>query len=100
MILRPGLIVGNRRDDDSRPAEFALRKLAGWAGGVSAGLKDFWAQDAEVIARAGLAAALKAGEGQGEGQVVKCKDGKEGESKVWILEGKDIVRLGKTEWKE
>lgn len=99
VILRPGLIVGERREDDSRPTEFALRKLAGWAGCVSDGLKDFWAQDAQVIARAGVAAALKAGEGKGEGKMVKCKDG-EGETKVWIIEGKDIVTLGRTEWKE
>ncbi|KAK8244878.1 hypothetical protein HDK77DRAFT_482100 [Phyllosticta capitalensis] len=84
VILRPGLIVGSR--EDSRPAEFAIRKVAGFAGCVSNSLKDFWAQDAEVIARA----AVHAGE--------LCVEGKHDKG-VWVLGGSDIVRLGRTEWK-
>lgn len=49
VILRPGLIVGQR--EDSRPPEYAFRKIASIAGSVSSTwLKDFWAQDADVIA--------------------------------------------------
>lgn len=83
VILRPGLIVGAR--EDSRPAEFALRKVAGLAGALSDSLKDFWAQDAEVIARA----AVNAG--------VQCVEGKR-EKGVWEIGQKDVVRLGRTEW--
>ncbi|KAK8177512.1 hypothetical protein IWX90DRAFT_376728 [Phyllosticta citrichinensis] len=84
VILRPGLIVGNR--EDSRPAEFAIRKVAGFAGCLSNNLKDFWAQDAEVIARA----AVHAGE--------LCVDGRRDKG-VWLVAQSDIVRLGRTEWK-
>jgi uncharacterized protein YbjT (DUF2867 family) len=84
IILRPGLIVGER--EDSRPPEFALRKIATWAGKVSAPyLKDFWAQDADVIAKAAVSAALQ------------CHEGKV-QHKVWMLGQGDIIRLGKTEW--
>jgi uncharacterized protein YbjT (DUF2867 family) len=79
IILRPGLIVGDR--DHSRPTEFALRKIAGVFGTV--GLKDFWAQDADVIGKAAVAAAQK--------------PEKEG---VWLLGQADIVRVGRTEWKD
>ncbi|KAK7517913.1 uncharacterized protein IWZ02DRAFT_216778 [Phyllosticta citriasiana] len=84
VILRPGLIVGGR--EDSRPAEFAVRKLAGLAGCLSNSLKDFWAQDAEVIARAAVHASEL------------CVDGKHDKG-VWLLGQSDIVRLGRTEWK-
>lgn len=84
VILRPGLIVGTRQD--SRPPEAALRKLANFAGSLSGGmLKDFWAQDAEVIARAAVSAGLQAPE-RGE--------------KVWVVNQADVVRLGRTEWKD
>ncbi|KAF2171315.1 hypothetical protein M409DRAFT_18429 [Zasmidium cellare ATCC 36951] len=84
VIVRPGLIVGTR--SETRTAEFVLRKIAGTAGAVSNKLKDFWAQDDEVIARA----AVKAG--------LDCAEGKEKET-VRILAQSDIVRLGRTEWK-
>lgn len=84
VILRPGLIVGQR--EDSRPPEFAFRKIAALAGKVSEPwLKDFWAQDADVIAKAAISAGLQ------------CADGKV-QQKVWLLGQSDIVRLGKTEW--
>ena len=78
IILRPGLIVGDR--EDSRPLEFGIRKLAGVLGKV--GLKDFWAQDASVIAKAAVKAGLEAKE------------------KFVLLGQSDIVKLGRTEWKE
>ncbi|CZT17168.1 related to Protein fmp52-1, mitochondrial [Ramularia collo-cygni] len=84
IILRPGLIVGAR--DDTRIVEAAFRKLAGAMGAVSNKLKDFWAQDDEVIARAAVRAGLEA---------LKDVDGKE---KVTILGQADVVRLGRTEW--
>ncbi|ESZ94316.1 putative protein fmp52, mitochondrial [Sclerotinia borealis F-4128] len=91
ILLRPGLIVGDR--EDSRPAEWVVRKVAGCMGGVNAGLMDFWAQDAGVIGRAAVSAGLRA---------MKGRDGEAGEviPKVWVLGQADIVRLGRTEWKE
>jgi uncharacterized protein YbjT (DUF2867 family) len=82
VILRPGLIVGDRTE--SRPAEAALRGLAKGLKGLagSGKLTDWWAQDAGVIARA----AVQAG--------VKCIEGKREEG-VWMLEMGDIVELGK-----
>lgn len=67
-------------------AEAVLRKIAGAAGSVSNKLKDFWAQDDEVIARAAVKAGLDGLNGAG------------GEEKVRILGQADIVRLGRTEW--
>ncbi|APA15696.1 hypothetical protein SS1G_09488 [Sclerotinia sclerotiorum 1980 UF-70] len=90
VILRPGLIVGER--DDSRPAEFALRKVAGWVGWLGGdACRDFWAQDATVIARAAVNAGLRAQEGRdSDGGVIP---------RVWVLGQADIVRLGRGEWK-
>lgn len=85
VILRPGLIVGER--NESRAAEAVLRKIASSAGALSNKLKDFWAQDADVIAKAAIQAGLD------------CLDGKQQE-KVQILGQADIVRLGRTEWKD
>lgn len=82
VILRPGVIVGER--EDSRPAEFVVRSIAKFAGNVSQALKDPWAQDAEVIARA----AINAGK--------ECIDGKR-EKGTWMLSQAEIVRLGKEE---
>lgn len=84
IILRPGLLVGTR--DNSRPAEAAFRGIAQCMGGISNGLKDFWAQDAEVVARAAVAASQQ------------CTDGTRKEG-VWIIDQADIVRLGRKEWK-
>ena len=86
VILRPGLISGHR--EEKRVLEGVIRKVADVAGKVStAWLKDAWAQDAEVIARA----AVKTGQMAANGEV---KD------KVWTLGGKDIIRYGRTEWKD
>ncbi|KAK1824292.1 Protein fmp52, mitochondrial [Friedmanniomyces endolithicus] len=85
VILRPGLIVGERAE--ARTFEAVLRKTAIYMGGVSGNrLKDFWAQDVDVIAKA----AVRAG--------MDCIEDKEVE-KVKLLSQSDIVRLGRTEWK-
>jgi uncharacterized protein YbjT (DUF2867 family) len=42
VILRPGLIVGDRQE--SRPVEFVVRKIAGFAGALGHAFKDPWAQ--------------------------------------------------------
>lgn len=83
VILRPGLIAGQR--EESRPMEAAARFLAGFAGKLHSGLKDGWAQDAEVIGRAAVNAGVKALEG----------DVPEGSEKVWVLYGNEILRVGK-----
>jgi uncharacterized protein YbjT (DUF2867 family) len=87
VLLRPGLIVGER--SDSRPAEYVARQIATFAGKIG-GSKwtDSWAQDADVIAKAGVHAAIQ------------CIDGTRKEEGVWIIGQSDIIRLGKTEWTE
>ncbi|KIW06414.1 uncharacterized protein PV09_02865 [Verruconis gallopava] len=86
VILRPGLIVGDR--EDSRPTEFALRKVAGFMGHFLGNkAKDSWAQDADVIAKAAVNASLQ------------CLENKREEG-VWMLGQADIVKLGRTEWTE
>lgn len=81
VILRPGVISGPR--EESRPAEAVLRWIAGAMGAISGGLlKDFWAQDGDVIARAAVRAGLKAGRN-------------EFPEKVTILGGKQILELGR-----
>ncbi|EIT73209.1 serine/threonine kinase TIP30/CC3 [Aspergillus oryzae 100-8] len=72
VILRPGLIAGQR--EESRPMEAAIHS----------GLKDGWAQEADVIARAAVNAGLKALEG----------DVPTGSEKVWVLGGSDIIKYG------
>lgn len=85
VILRPGLIAGNR--EESRMAEGVVRKIAAGLGAISTHLKDPWAQEADVIGKAAVSAGLTALNGQAP-------------EKVWILGGSDIIRLGRTEWKE
>ncbi|KAL3470733.1 protein fmp52, mitochondrial [Aspergillus californicus] len=83
IILRPGLITGQR--EESRPAESVFRFVAGAFGKVHSGLKDGWAQDADVIGKAAVNAGLKALDG----------DVPAGSEKVWVLHGSDIIQLGK-----
>jgi len=86
VIMRPGLIIGAR--EDSRPPEFVVQKVASFMGTVLGNRgKDFWAQDAGVIAKAAVEAGLQ------------CVEGKKEEG-VWMVGQSDIVRLGRTEWKE
>ncbi|KAJ5759443.1 hypothetical protein N7520_006599 [Penicillium odoratum] len=83
VILRPGLIAGTR--GESRPVEAAARFVAGWMGKLHSGLKDPWAQEADVIGLAAVKAGLKALEG----------DVPAGSEKVWLIEGKSIIDIAK-----
>ncbi|KAK5163873.1 Protein fmp52, mitochondrial [Saxophila tyrrhenica] len=86
VVLRPGLLVGNR--NESRFGEMVFRKIAAGAGAISGNrLKDFWAQDADVVAKAAVRAGLD------------CMEGKQ-EEKFRLLGQADVVRLGRTEWKD
>jgi uncharacterized protein YbjT (DUF2867 family) len=83
VILQPGLITGNR--EESRPAEAVIRKIAGGLGMISSHfLKDGWAQDADVIAKAAVSAGLKALNG-------------EVPNKVLMINGRDIIRQAQNE---
>lgn len=83
VILRPGLIAGTRQE--SRPAEAAIRCIAGWAGKLHSSLKDSWAQEADVIGQAAVKAGLKALKGEVPA----------GSEKVWLIEGKSIIDIAK-----
>ena len=81
VILRPGLLVGNRQE--SRPAEGIFRALAIGLGAVSGGLlKNFWAQDVDVIGRAAVAAGAQ------------CLTGEKKDA-VWQIDQVEIIKLGK-----
>nr|POF04504.1 protein fmp52, mitochondrial [Quercus suber] len=85
VIVRPGLIIGDRQE--LRSAELVLQKIAKCAGSVSGNkLKDFWAQDADVIAKAAVRVGLD------------CVEGK-GTEKVRLVTQADVIKYGKTEWK-
>lgn len=80
IILRPGLIMGTR--EDRRPFEFGARKVAAGLKALTGGfLSDGWAQEAPVIARAAIQAALD------------CATEKR-QPGVWVLEQADILKLG------
>lgn len=65
-----------------------MRGIAKLMGAISTTyLKDPWAQDADIIAKAAVSAGLKCLEGKAPG-------------KVWEVNMKDIVTLGRTEWKD
>ena len=83
VILHPGLILGDR--DESRPAEWVFRKIAGAAGMLGNVLKDSWAQDKDVIAKAAISAGLKALNDE--------------VPKVWNIPQSEIIKLGRKEWK-
>ena len=84
VILKPGLLVGERKD--SRPPEAMFRYVAkGMRKLGGAALTDWWAQDADVVAKAAVSAGLA------------CAGGKR-EKGLWVVEQGEIVRLGKKEW--
>ncbi|KAM3509928.1 hypothetical protein MY11210_006118 [Beauveria gryllotalpidicola] len=85
IILKPGLILGQR--EQSRTVEGLLQGLTYGLGRVSGAAKDLIGQDADVIAKAAVRAAQIAEEGKAP-------------SKYWVVEANDILRLGRTEWKE
>ncbi|KAL2162011.1 hypothetical protein VTH06DRAFT_7796 [Thermothelomyces fergusii] len=86
IILRPGLIIADREvPHQGGPLLVGTARALGRWLGPSMGY-DWWAQESEVIARAAVHAAKIAEEGKAP-------------QKVWVLEQSDIVRLGRTEWK-
>lgn len=86
VFVRPGVIVGPR--EKGRPIEVALSGLANFLGKISGDLlKNWFAQDADVIAKAAVSAGLK------------CLNGQGPKEKVWILSQADIIRIGQEEWK-
>jgi uncharacterized protein YbjT (DUF2867 family) len=83
VILQPGLITGKR--EESRPAEAVVKKIADSLGMINSHfLKDGWAQDADVIAKAAVSAGLKALNG-------------EAPNKVWEINGRNIKRQAQNE---
>lgn len=86
VILRPGLIVGGR--EKSRMVEQPMHYVANFFGAISGGkLKNSWAQDADVIARAAIRAGLEDGVWEGKGT-------EEGGKRAWVMTQADIVALG------
>jgi hypothetical protein len=82
------MIAGQRKV--ARIEQPVVNGLAALTGFVSKRwLRDWWTQDVLEIARAAVNAGVRAWEGKGE----------EADQAVTILEGWDIVRLGRTEWK-
>ena len=87
IILRPGAILGTRdRPHTGGPwLNNAVNSLAY----ISQGARDAIGQDADVIAKAALAAVMMAKEG-------KVPESGKG---YWVVEAKDVLRLGRDEWK-
>ncbi|TPX10229.1 uncharacterized protein E0L32_001426 [Thyridium curvatum] len=84
IIVRPGLILGDR--EKSKPGGWFFNSLAHGLGSIARVLQDSWAVEGEYIAKAAVHAALLADQGKAP-------------SKYWVLEQKDIIRLGRDEWK-
>ncbi|KAL8874375.1 MAG: hypothetical protein Q9174_000274 [Haloplaca sp. 1 TL-2023] len=83
VIVKPGLLMGTR--PDFRAPEAMLQAVAKGLGKISKPwLTDWWTQDVDVIGRAAVAAAQECCEGTRE-------------KGIWIVEQKDIVRLGRHE---
>lgn len=85
VFLHPGLIMGQR--EQSHTGQGVMTALVRGLGSLSQGISDSMGQDADVIGKAAVAAAKIAQEGKAP-------------SNPWILEAADIVRLGRTEWKD
>ena len=81
VLVRPGMIMGDRRKEDIGAAEYAVRRLMELIGAVSGGVRDAMAQDADAIA----AAAVEAG--------LRCLDGNAQEGRVWTIQGKEILEF-------
>lgn len=83
IILRPGLIMGTR--EDRRPFEFGARKVAAGLKALTGGLlSDGWAQEAPLIARAAINAAID------------CATEKR-QPGIWVLQQAEILKLGARE---
>lgn len=83
IILRPGAILGDRE----KPKAPLFESLMGNLNKVSQGLQDKMGQDQVHIGRAAVAAARAAEEGKAP-------------SKYWTVEGAEILKLGRDEWKQ
>ncbi|KAI0103288.1 hypothetical protein GGR51DRAFT_252783 [Nemania sp. FL0031] len=79
IILRPGMILGRR--ETPHPIGPLLNSIIYGLGKISKILQDGLGQEAEVVGRAAILAAQIAIEGKAP-------------SKVWTIEGSDIVKLG------
>ena len=87
VFVKPGFLIGQR--SSMKFGESGAQAVANMMGRMSGDrLKDVWAQDAEVVARAAVSAGLLASMGQGP------------PDKIWNLSQSDIVRLGRTEWRD
>jgi uncharacterized protein YbjT (DUF2867 family) len=79
VFIRTGMISGYRQENLSL-LEGVLRNIANGLGTISSHyLKDAWAQDADVIAKAAVSAGLKALNG-------------EAPSKVWVITRREIIQ--------
>ncbi|KAJ4393666.1 hypothetical protein N0V93_002881 [Gnomoniopsis smithogilvyi] len=83
IILRPGAILGER---ETPKAPF-FENLMGNLNKISQGLQDRMGQDQLYIGRAAVVAARTAVEGKAP-------------SKYWVVEGSDILKMGRDEWKQ
>ncbi|EFX02755.1 NAD dependent epimerase dehydratase family protein [Grosmannia clavigera kw1407] len=87
IIIHPGIIMGSREKGREHTGGDALAGIVrGFGRWISTGVQDSLGQEADVIARATAHAALLASQGKAP-------------SPHWVLEAKDIVRLGRDEWK-
>ena len=85
VLVKSGLLLGNRKE--TRLTEAILQTIARGMGAISKDkLKDFWAQDVDVIGKAAVAAGIQ------------CLEGKREEG-VWMVDQSEIIRLGRKEWK-
>ena len=84
VILRPGFLLGARKETSALP-EKIVRNIVQGLGMVSKGLMDGIGQDADVVAKAAVAAGMQ------------CVEGKK-EAGVWRIDQAEVVRLGRTEW--
>ncbi|PSK36636.1 Protein FMP52, mitochondrial [Elsinoe australis] len=83
IILRPGMILGDREKPKAPIAEKIVSNLHK----ISPGFQDSIGQDQKIIGRAAVAAARLAHEGKAP-------------AKYWVLEQADVVKYGRDEWKE
>ncbi|KAI0382169.1 NAD(P)-binding protein [Hypomontagnella monticulosa] len=84
IILQPGLLLGER--ETPKAANTIFGALVRGLGKISQGVQDKLGQEADVIARAAVRAAMMAAEG-------KAPD------KYWVIGAAEIIKLGREEWK-
>ncbi|KAH8177180.1 NAD dependent epimerase/dehydratase family protein [Sarocladium implicatum] len=83
IILRPGALLGDR--DQDRAGQGFMNSM--FRNLDMVGLKDKFAVESDVVGRAATAAIKQAAEGKAP-------------SKYWVVEQPDVIRLGRTEWRE